>query len=180
MTKRKHKIQHGRIVRDIAQHGEFARLRHYDHHNSSIYEHARRVSYYSYRLCHLLGLDYHAGARGGMLHDFFLYDWRSYKKDKNNPNHGRTHPLVALDNSRRCFPVSDTETDIIRHHMWPKGSRRPQSPEGMVVSMVDKYCAAVEFLQHGMEVTRRRYRGVDADLEQVLARYPWVHRQGRS
>jgi len=171
LTKRKHRIQHGRIVRDIVQHGEFAQLRSFNHHNSSIYDHARRVSYYSYRLCRVLGLDYHAGARGGLLHDFFLYDWRSYKKNKSNPNHGRTHPIVALDNSRRCFCVNELESDIIRHHMWPKGSKRPQTPEGIVVSLVDKYCATVEFFMHGVSFAKQRYHADRSKIDNLMLRH---------
>jgi len=171
LTKRQHKVHYGRIVSDIVRHQEFSQLKDYHHHNSSIYVHARRVSYYSYRVCRVLGLDYHAGARGGLLHDFFLYDWRSYKKDKTNPNHGRSHPTVALHNSRRCFSVSEKESDIIRHHMWPKGSKRPQSAEGVVVSLVDKYCATLEFFMHGVSFARQRYQLDREKVEDLMGRY---------
>jgi uncharacterized protein len=60
------------LVKDILMNEEFKRLKEFYHHNSSIYEHARRVSFLSYKICKYLKLDYRAAARGGLLHDFFL------------------------------------------------------------------------------------------------------------
>jgi uncharacterized protein len=111
------------------------------------------VSYFSYLLCRRLGLDYVAAARGGLLHDFFLYDWHEYKKDKRNPNHGLTHPRVALANARQCFPVSRKEQDIILKHMFPKVWGFPRYAESWIVSLVDKYAAVGEYLKGRM---RRR------------------------
>ena len=93
------------IIQDILDNEEFQTLKNFYHHNSSIYTHSLRVSYYSYKVAKVLELDHKAVARGGLLHDFFSYDWREYKKNKNNKNHGLEHPKTALKNARKHFQV---------------------------------------------------------------------------
>ena len=38
-----------------------------------------------------LGLDYVSATRGAMLHDLFLYDWRTPKKDRVNKKDARIY-----------------------------------------------------------------------------------------
>jgi len=134
------------LVEDILENEKFLELINYYHHNSSIMEHVLSVSYLSYLACKKLNLDYVSGARGGLLHDFFLYDWREYKKNPQNKNHGLNHPKIALKNSHQCFELNEKECDIILKHMWPKVIGWPKYWESLVVSLIDKYCACNEFL----------------------------------
>lgn len=136
------------IVRDIAAHADVLRLKEFRHHNSSVFEHVQRVSYLSYRVCKTLGLDYTSAARGGLLHDFFLYDWHHHDVPDlpKETNHGVAHPKIALQNSQARFEVTATERDIILRHMWPLTMRPPAYKESYVVSFVDKYVAAAEYL----------------------------------
>lgn len=134
------------IVRDILNNEDFQKLKDYYHHNSSIYDHVVRVSYISYKVCKKLNLDYVSGARGALLHDFFLYDWRQYKKEKHDMSHGYNHPLEALENAQKHFVVNKIEEDIIIKHMWPKSFGTPKYKESLVVTLVDKYCACGEYL----------------------------------
>ncbi len=136
------------MVKDILMNSEFQRLKEFFHHNSSIYEHARRVSYVSYRICKFLNLDYRAAARGGLLHDFFLYDWRNHSEPELDAKkfHGLHHPKIALKNSMRYFALSDKEKDIIVKHMWPLTFTPPRYRESFVVTFVDKYLSSAEFL----------------------------------
>ncbi len=130
-------------IRDLIEHSEVLRLRHFTHHRSvNCLEHSLHVSYASYRICKRLGLDYKAAARGGLLHDFFLYDWREEKHDEGM--HAFVHPKIALRNASRHFAVSPKEADIIVKHMWPLTIRLPKSPEAFIVSMIDKVCAVAE------------------------------------
>ena len=87
-----------------------------------------QVSYVAYGVCKFFGLDYSAAARGGLLHDFFLYDWKEYKaiRKKGEANHGRMHPHIALENSLEHFALSEKEKDIIVTHMWPKTYQFPR------------------------------------------------------
>ena len=137
------------IVKDILDNAEFQRLRDFFHHNSSIYDHARSVSYLSYRLCKYMGLDYQAAARGGLLHDFFLYDWRDHDEPDlaREKYHGLHHPEIALRNAKKHFTVSGIESDIILRHMWPLTLMPPRYRESFVVTFVDKYLSSREFIE---------------------------------
>ena len=135
-------------VRDILRHEEFLKLKGFFHHNSSIYEHAVSVAYFSYRVCKLLRLDYRSAARGALLHDFFLYDWRNHDvpdlpKEK---YHGIEHPAIALENAERHFELNDIERDIIIKHMWPLTITPPRYKESFIVTFADKYLSSKEFL----------------------------------
>lgn len=138
------------IVEDIFNHQEFQKLKTLDHHNSSVYEHSVSVSYLSYRIAKKLGLDYRASARAGLLHDFFLYDWREEgkrNKKKLFEKHGFTHPKEALSNAKKHFNVNAKEEDIIVKHMFPLCIVPPKHLESWLVTMVDKYYAIAEYYE---------------------------------
>jgi len=139
------KAEFNSIVSVIKKEEMFRELKNFQHHNSSIFAHSMSVAWLSYRICRALNLDFESAARGGLLHDFFLYDWREYKKDKSNKNHGRNHPYVALRNASDCFELNEREKDIIVKHMWPKSFKMPKYAESYVVNVADKVCAAAEF-----------------------------------
>lgn len=62
------------------------------HGNTTIFQHCLNVSYYNYKLCKFFKLNIRAGARAGLLHDLFLYDWHYYKKVPGERLHGFEHP----------------------------------------------------------------------------------------
>ena len=62
------------LVEDILENEEFNKLDTIEHHGTSRLKHSKRVSYYSYKVCKSLHLDYIAAARAGLLHDFFFSD----------------------------------------------------------------------------------------------------------
>ena len=124
------------------QHGDFTCL-----------EHCMLVSYYSYLCCRLLRLDCGSAARGGLLHDLFLYDW--HVKSGNAGLHAFRHPQKALDNANACFALNPREQDIIRKHMWPLTVFLPKYPETLVVCAVDKYFAVAEFIAYRTERVKR-------------------------
>lgn len=113
------------------------------HGNVSCLEHCKDVSYYSYVICKKLRLDYRSAARGGLLHDYFLYDWH------NSPYrfHGFRHPNHALNNANKDFDLNAIERDIIKNHMWPLTILPPRYVESFVVSFMDKYCTIKEVLR---------------------------------
>ena len=131
------------IIRELAKSQVILSMQQFTQHsNVTCHEHSMRVSYCSYRVCKCFGLDYRSAARGGLLHDFFLYDW--HVKNQRKGLHGFTHPRVALKNAAEHFNLNDTEKDIIEKHMWPLTIRLPKSKESLVVSIVDKYCSFME------------------------------------
>jgi len=136
------------LVDDILLNHEFLKLKGFFHHTNHIYDHVIRVSYISYVIAKALRLDYRSAARGGLLHDFFLYDWRERKAtDTSKALHGREHPHIALANARAQFDVSDLEADIIVKHMFPKTRAMPRYKESFVVSLSDKISAVYEYYE---------------------------------
>ena len=137
------------VVDEILFHEEFLKLKEYNHHTNHIYDHVVRVAYISYVMAKVLGLDYIAAARGGLLHDFFLYDWRERKSsDSHRSLHGKEHPHIALANARKHFDVNDREADIIVKHMYPKTRALPRYKESVIVSLADKLATIVEYIIH--------------------------------
>jgi len=136
-----------RFVREIAVHPEFLRTKEFLHHDSSIFRHALRVSFQSYRLGKFLHLDARAMARGGLLHDFFLYDWRNHDLPElaREKFHGLEHPRIALENTSKHFTTTALERDIIVKHMWPLTWLPPRHLESFLVGCVDKLVALREF-----------------------------------
>jgi len=134
-------------VRDIASNREFQRTKEFRHHDDSVFHHALRVSCLSYRLGKFLDLDARAMARGGLLHDFFLYDWRNHDLPElaREKFHGLEHPRIALENAGRLFPLTPLEQDIIVKHMWPLTWKPPRRVESFLVGCVDKFVATREF-----------------------------------
>ena len=112
----------------------------------SCYDHCVLVSFSSWRVCRALGFNHRAAARGGLLHDFYLYNWRD-RSSHPGVRHAWEHPDIALNNARARFAVTDTEADIIRSHMFPLTLTKPHhTPEAVVVGMMDKLCALAELL----------------------------------
>jgi uncharacterized protein len=134
------------IVGDIINNEEFQKLKFFKHHDSSIYDHALAVSYLAYKYCKKNNLDYVSAARGGLLHDFFLYDWRNGKMDNGEKVtlHAFKHPSIALSNAKKHFAVTEIEADIIVNHMWPLTFVIPRYKESYIVNFIDKYSASKE------------------------------------
>jgi uncharacterized membrane protein len=135
-------------IDDIYEHEEFLKLKDFFHHNSSIYAHVHDVAYLSYRICKYLKLDYQSAARGALLHDFFLYDWRNHDLPDlpREKYHGIEHPAIALANAQKHFSLNEIEEDIIKKHMWPLTLIPPKYKESFIVSFADKYLSSKEFI----------------------------------
>ena len=104
--------------------------------------HSLFVAYLSYRLCRALRLNHVEAARGGLLHDLFLYDQHDLD---NRVKHLFSHPAVALENAQQRFDLTDKEKDAIHSHMWPLTVRnRPHSREAAAVCLMDKVCTVAE------------------------------------
>ena len=117
------------------------------HRDSNCLDHSLYVSYNSYLICKWLGFDYRSAARGGLLHDFYLYDWHSQKPYKGL--HGFMHPRIALQNANKQFYLNTREKDIILKHMWPLTVAAPKYRETFIVLCIDKYCACMEIFKIG-------------------------------
>jgi len=105
-------------------------------------DHSLFVAYCSYRVARALRLDAQAAARGGLLHDLYLYD----SKDKSAHPGWQCfdHPRAAAKNAAELTDLSRKERNIILSHMWPLGGALPRSPEALLVDLVDTVCAGLE------------------------------------
>ena len=131
------------IIKDIVSNPKVQEMKKYrQHYETSTFDHCYMVSYYCYRVCKKLRLDYKSAARAGMLHDFFLYDWRI--KNGRKGLHAFTHGKTACKNACELFDLNEKEKDIIIKHMWPVTIAFPKSAEGFILTFVDKYCAMSE------------------------------------
>ena len=144
-----------RCISDLIDHPMVRSMKNYIHHgNIDCLQHSLYVSYNSYLICRKINLDYRSAARGGLLHDFFLYDW--HVATPHRGLHGFVHPRIALQNAKQCFLLNQLEQDIIIKHMWPLTIKLPKYKETYVISMVDKYCATMETFNFGERKNVRR------------------------
>jgi len=128
-------------VADLLENEQVKRMNiFYQHCNTTRLQHCINVSYYSYRICKVLGLDFVSAARAGIMHDLFLYDWR---EKHTKLSHTMQHPKAALKNARKITMVNHIEADAIACHMFPLCAF-PKFKESYIVSLADKYCAMIE------------------------------------
>ncbi len=136
-------IEFQNIIKDLIENKTVQEMKNYrQHFNTSCYEHCYVASYYCYRICKALKLNYKSAARGAMLHDLFLYDWRV----KNNRTgwHAFTHGKTAYENASKILKLNKIEKDMIIKHMWPVTLALPRYPQTFILTFVDKYCATME------------------------------------
>lgn len=134
------------FVADLLESEPVLKMKEFTHHGeTTCFQHCLNVSYYNYKVCRFFSLNERAGARAGLLHDLFLYDWHTYKPCKGERLHGFTHAKTALKNVRENFYVSDLESDMIEKHMFPLNlTALPKYRETLVIVLVDKYCGLIE------------------------------------
>jgi uncharacterized protein len=172
--KREHEMEYikndyGNLVSDLTLSQNVVSMSGFvQHGNVSCLEHCSHVSYKSYVICRMLKLDYRSAARGGLLHDYFLYDWHN-----NSPYrlHGFRHPHRALLNAKRDFELNEIECDIIEKHMWPLTLIPPKYKESLIVSMVDKYYTIIEVLRSKSEKSNQ-HPSIKKYIKVILERYP--------
>ncbi len=136
-------LEYFQCIEDLLFLPEVQQLNNYTQHlNTSRLNHSVYVSYLSYKVCKKLGLDFRSAARGGLLHDLFLYDWRTTPQPEGR--HAFAHPKVALRNAKELAELNDIECDSIEKHMWPITFKMPRYKESLIVSLIDTYSAGVE------------------------------------
>ena len=101
------------------------------------------MAYIAFRLARRWNLDYVAAARGGLLHDLYLYNPKD--RTAHPGNQCFDHPKFALRNAETlCGRLTPKEQNIIISHMWPLARRMPRCREAFVVKLSDKLCATAE------------------------------------
>ena len=74
-------------------------------------DHSLFVAYLSFRAARALGLDAGAAARGGLLHDLYLYDSRD--KSAHPGWQCFDHPRAAARNAEQLTELTDKELSLI-------------------------------------------------------------------
>lgn len=119
-------------------------------------DHVRSVTYLTYVLADKWKLDVRAATRAAMLHDLVYYDW--HDKAMWHRPHGFKHPRFAMQNAKMLNKeITPKEEKIILRHMWPLTVVPPESREGWVVTIADKYCATVDMLRAENESVQRQF-----------------------
>jgi len=148
-------LLHGRILDEDQEDGQFflaiedllenrkvMSMAGIQHHQASTLCHSLLISQVSWYLADAFGLDKKSCARGALLHDFFLYDWKREK----HPHHAMRHAGIALENAQMYFDLNEMEKDIILTHMWPLSKTIYRYRESLLVSMVDKIVSSKDLI----------------------------------
>ncbi|MBR0373204.1 MAG: HD domain-containing protein [Mogibacterium sp.] len=153
-----------RIQRDLERYGsevlqseEMQRAFQQTHHQwSTVGEHTVRVTFSSVMICYVLRklnikVNIPAVVVGALCHDLGILG-RSGKYTSQKECL-REHPKESVAVARELVENLPEKTeDIIERHMWPAGnSKAPNSIEGAVVSIADKYSAVKDIIK-GSEV----------------------------
>ena len=133
-------------VADILSHPKYQQLKLFDHHKPvNCHFHSVFVSYLVFKISSRLNLNPVETARAAALHDFYLYDWYLTKHDE---LHAWYHPKMAVINAETYFgELTDRQRDMILSHMWPLHIMPPKTREGMILTLVDKYCTSADMLK---------------------------------
>lgn len=127
------------------------------HHRwSTVGEHTIRVTVSSVMICYVLKklhikVNVPAVVVASLCHDLGMLG--RYEKFSSGKECSREHPKESVAVARELVSDLPEKTeDIIERHMWPMGqAKAPNSIEGIVVSVADKY-NAVKDLVKGSEV----------------------------
>ena len=143
----KHLLEFCRLTGELLESEPVRMMGRWQHHGRiTTLDHSLFVAYLSFRAARWLRLDERAAARGGLLHDLYLYNSR--EPGTHPGNQCFDHPVAAARNARMlCGELSPKEENIILSHMWPLAKRRPRSREAAVVNLADKFCATLEVSQ---------------------------------
>ena len=146
------------------------------HHQwSTVGEHTFRVAFTSVMICYALKklnikVNIPAVVIGALCHDLGILG-RS-EKYSSAKECSAEHPKDSVEIARGLVDDLPEKTeDIIERHMWPIGeSRVPNSLEGVVVSVADKY-SAVKDIVKGSDVMHTGVKNfVNDEKEKILER----------
>ena len=142
---------------EILQSQELRNAYNQTHHTwSTVGEHTIRVAVASLAICYALRklhirTDTSAVVKAALCHDLGILG--RHEKYKTKKECSMQHPADSAEIARRLVKdLPEKSADIIERHMWPAGhSKAPNSLEGVIVSLADKY-AAVKDLLLGSEI----------------------------
>lgn len=135
------------IVQDIMDNEEFKKINNIRHHKGTRLDHSLLVAKKAYLFARRHNLDYKTVARAGLLHDFFLEDYKNLPNIKDRIRLICNHGEVSKKNANR-FNLNEKEANIIASHMFPLGKEIPRSKEAWLICLIDKTSATSEFIKN--------------------------------
>ena len=157
----------------ILESGEMREAYDQTHHLwSTVGEHTLRVTLSSVMICYALRklkikANVPAVVIGALCHDLGMLG----RKDKyaSDAEAVREHPADSVKVAKEIVKdLPEISADIIERHMWPAGSSKaPNSLEGVVVSVADKY-SAVKDLVKGSDVKNTGVRNVAIEKREKI------------
>lgn len=158
---------------DVLQSDEMKQAFEQTHHRvSTVAEHTFRVGFYSVMICYALrklniNVSIPAVVIGALCHDLGILG--RGEKFSSAKECSREHPKDSVEVARVLLSeMPDKTEDIIERHMWPLGdSEAPNSIEGVVVSIADKY-SAVKDIVKGSEVKNTNVKSYLRDKRQKI------------
>ena len=150
----KHLLEFCRLTGELLESEPVRMMGRWQHHGRiTTLDHSLFVAYLSFRAARWLRLDERAAARGGLLHDLYLYDPRSLPSWRQC----FAHPVAAARNAAALEgALSPKEENCILAHMWPLSVRAPHSREAAAVCLADKLCSVAEVLHVWRRLALRR------------------------
>lgn len=109
---------------------------------STVGYHSVHVAMIMVILSRLFKMDLRDIIRASLWHDVGIYDRESFRK----VSMGYEHPKRSLKLADSLDALDETERDMIAHHMWPMCKEMPETLEGVLITIADKWCAVTEFL----------------------------------
>ena len=119
------------------------------HNNGNVGAHMIDTAYYSYMLCQKLNhIGIHTQTEELILaclcHDLGIVDNR-HVKYQTGLECIHQHPLDSIPIAEELLgELSPCLEDTIRTHMWPLAVNAPRYREGVILSIIDKYCCVLE------------------------------------
>ena len=157
---------------DVLQSDEMKQAFDQTHHNwSTLGEHTMRVAMSSVMICYALRklhikVNIPVVVIGALCHDLGMLGREKYSSAKET---SREHPKESVAVARELVEDLPEEAEsVIERHMWPIGeTEAPDSIEGVVVSVADKYNAVKDIVK-GSDVKHTGVRNVVLDEKEKL------------
>ena len=120
------------------------------HMRASVGRHSIRVTEASLRMSYALEklgvkTDRESLVVGGLCHDLGMLGRK--EKYKNASENCRQHPRYSVEMARRLAPeLSDKTKNMIESHMFPLNGKAPNSLEGAILTVADKYVSVKDLI----------------------------------
>ncbi len=151
MIRSKEKLEYVKTVgADVIASSEFQAAYQQAHHfKGNVGSHMINTAYYSYCLCgflNKLGIQTNTDELiiSCLCHDLGIVGNR-HNKYTTGPECIRMHPVDSVPIAKRLMgDLTPCQENTILMHMWPLAPSHPRYREGVILSIIDKYCGILE------------------------------------